>query len=163
MVRPVVHSTKHPVQFPIDTIVTATRENLVIAKGVLSTNANLATEVVEGTLVKAVFIEMWTLNSSNDGHEILILEKVPQGGSGATFANMADLFNYQNKKNILHTHEGLTNNDGIDPPRQILGQWFKIPKGKQRMGLGDSIVITLSNPSSGTLTRCGFATYKEYS
>ncbi len=159
--RPVIHSTKHIVQFPISQIGTGTVENLTILDSVESTTANLANEVEEGAVVKAVYVEMWLQNQSNLGHTIVILEKVPLGAVGATFAQMGALFSYQNKNNILFTHEGLTTNDSQGPPLPIVRQWFKIPKGKQRMSLSDKLVLTISNPSSNALDRCGMMIFKE--
>ncbi len=161
--RPVIHSVKHLVQSPFSAITTGVRENIIIIKAVESTQANLADEVESGTVIKAVFVEMWLQNSANDGHSIVILEKTENGGAGATFGQMAALFTYNNKKNILFTHEGLTSNDGVGNPLPVIRQWFKIPKGKQRFGLGDRLVLTISNPSSNNLNRCGMFIYKELS
>ncbi len=161
--KPVIHSTKHIVQAPISQIATGVVENLLVLTSVVSTTANLATEVAEGSLVKAVFVEMWLQNQSNLGHSIIILEKVSQDQAGATFAEMGALFSYNNKKNILFTHEGLTSNDGVGNPLPVIRQWFKIPKGKQRFGLGDRLVLSISNPSSNNLDRCGMFIFKELS
>ncbi len=162
MVRPVIHSRKHIVQTPFSAIGTGAKENITIANVVDRTIADAATEVVEGANIKAVFIEMWLQNSANDGHSIMILEKDQSGGTGASFADMADLDSYDNKKNILYTHEGLTSNDAIGNPIPVLNSWLKIPKSKQRFGLGDRLVLTISNPSSNNLNRCGKMIYKEY-
>ncbi len=161
--KPVIHSVKHIVQTPISQIATGARENILIFAAVESTVANAATEVEEGSIVKAVYVEMWLQNQSNLGHAILILEKVEGGEVGATFAEMGSLFTYTNKKNILFTHEGLTSNDGIGNPLPVVRQWFKIPKGKQRFGLGDRMTLTISNPSSNNLDRCGVCIFKELS
>ncbi len=163
MVRPVVHSTKHYVQFPIDQISTGTVQSIVIADGVESTIANSATEVEEGAIVKAVFLELWLENQGNLGEFIATLTKVPEFGTGPTFAQMAALFTYSNKKNILYCTQGLTPNDGVAQPVNLIRNWFKIPKGKQRFGLGDRLILSISNTSAQDLNRCGFATYKEYS
>ncbi len=159
--KPIIHSTKHIVQTPISQIATGVRENILIAVAVESTVANTSTEIAEGSIIKAVFVEMWLQNQSNLGHSIIVLEKVPIGNAGASFANMGSLFTYVNKKNILFTHEGLTSNDAIGNPLPVIRQWFKIPKGKQRFGLGDRLVLTISNPSSNNLDRCGMFIYKE--
>ncbi len=161
--KPIVHSQKHYIQSPIDQITTGTRENILIVKAVESTVANLATEVVEGSVIKAVYVEMWLENQSNLGHAVVILEKAQAGLLGANFTNMGNLFAYNNKKNIFFTHEGLTANDAIGNPIPVVRQWFKIPKGKQRFGLGDSLVLTISNPSSNDLNRCGFFIVKALS
>jgi len=161
--KPVIHSIKHLVQSPIDQITTGTAENIIIIQSVLQTSANLSNEVQEGAVVRAVFVEMWLENQSNLGHAIVILEKVQDTQAGATFTEMGSLFTYGNKKNILFTHEGLTANDAIGNPVPVVRQWFKIPKGKQRFGLGDRLMLTISNPSSNDLNRCGLFIYKELS
>ncbi len=158
-----IHSTKHIVQVPISQIGTGTAENLEICEAVESTVANLATEIAEGSVIKAVFVEMWLQNTTSAGHSILILEKVPIRNLGATFSELGDLFAYDNKKNILFTHQGLTSDDAVGNPLPVVRQWFKIPKGKQRFGLGDALRLSISNPSSGALARCGVFIYKEYS
>ncbi len=161
--RPIVHSTKHYVQYPIDQIPTGTVQNILLAKGVESTTANLATEVVEGTLVKACYIQLLLQNQGNLGEFIVVLEKTVGSVAGVTFTQAADLWSYPNKKNVLFVSQGLTSNDGVGNPQQIMADWYKIPKGKQRMGLADRLVLSIANVSSGDLNRCGFSTYKEYS
>ncbi len=142
---------------------TGTLNAIVLVQGVESTIANSATEVVEGSLVKAVFIELWLQNNGNLGESIVTVSKNPLNNVGPTFAEHGSLFTYTNKKNILFTHQGLTSNDGISGPVRILGQWIKIPKSKQRFGLGDILSLNISNVSSSGLQRCGMTTYKEYS
>ncbi len=165
MTRPIVHSVKHYVQFPIDQIATGTIQNVLLARGVESTVANLATEVAEGTLIKAIQIQLLLQNTGTLGEFIVIVEKVIAGLTGPTFAQAAALFTYQNKKNIFFVSQGLTSNDGVGNPQQIMGpnDWFKIPKGKQRMGLGDGIMLSIANVSANDLNRCGKAVYKEMS
>ncbi len=161
--KPPIHSSKHHVQFPITQVVTGTINNVVLAQGVESSTANLATEVSEGSLIKAIFIELWLQNEGTLSEQITTLEKSPLFSAGCTFAQQAALFSYSNKKNILFTSQGLTPNDGVSGPINILRQWIKIPKGKQRFGLGDQLNLNISNVSSNDLVRCGFALYKEYS
>ncbi len=158
--RPIIHSQKHLVQVPFNGITTGTAEETILINAVAA--ATTANQVKEGAIVKAVFIEMWLQNSANDGHAIVIVEKVPLAAGGATFAELAALNTYGNKKNILFTHEGLTSNDGVGNPIPVLRQWIPIPKGKQRFGLGDRLTINISNPSSNQLNRCGVAIFKEY-
>ncbi len=160
--RPLIHSTKHIVQFPFDEIGTGTRQNILLAQATESTVANAATEVEEGATIKAVFVELWLQNDGTNGTSIVTLTKDPLNGSGPTFTEMAALFTFVNKKNILYTHEGLTNNESVGNPVNIMSRWFKIPKGKQRFGLGDKLNLNISNTSSGNLHRCGMSIYKEY-
>ncbi len=157
-----IHSRKHIVQFPFDAILTGTRQGIPLIVAVDRTIADAATEVIEGAVVKAIFIELWLQNSANDGFSVVVVSKNVAGDTGPAFGGMADLDSYDNKKNILFTHEGLTSNDGVGNPINVLRQWIKIPKGKQRFGLGDRLDISISNPSSNSLNRCGMAIYKEY-
>ncbi len=161
--KALIHSTKHIVQFPFDQIATGTAQNIILAAGVESTIANADNEVAEGTSIKAVWIELWLQNSANDGHQIVTVSKNPLFSGGPTFAEMAALFSYNNKKNIFFTHEGLSSNDGVGNPQAVLRQWIRIPKGKQRFGLGDQLMLSISNPSSNNLNRCGASIYKELS
>ncbi len=159
--RPVVHTTKHYRQITLSTATTGTRNSEVLASAVQSTTANLSTEIEEGALVKAIYIELWMIGSVSDQFFTVILDKVTGGASAATFTQLTDLFTYPNKKNVLYTTQGLASNDGIAAPIPIIRQWFKIPKGKQRFGLGDTLILSIASRGSATLTYCGFAIYKE--
>ncbi len=161
--RPIIHSVKHIVQFPINQVTTGTREGIVLIHSVESTVANLSTEVAEGSSVKAVFVELWLENQGNLGESIVTVCKDNNNSFGPTFAEMGNLFAYTNKKNILFTHQGLTSNDGVSQPTNVVRGWIKIPKGKQRFGLGDTLSLSVANVSANDLNRCGVAIYKEYS
>ncbi len=161
--RPPITSRKHYVQMTLDTVVTVTRNTVSLINALALPNVNTPPEVVEGAIIKAVYIELWTLGSSNDGFQVVTLTKVPESGTGPTFTQMQTLNDYTNKKNILFTHQGLSANDGIGNPVPIMRGWYKIPKSKQRFGLGDNLILSISNPSANTLTFCGFATFKAYS
>ncbi len=163
MVRPMVHSSKHYVQFGISQVGFGTRETINLVKSVEGSAADLDKEVAEGNGVKAIYIELWLQNQGNLGESIVTLSKDPEDGTGPSFAEMAALNGYLNKKNILFTHQGLTSNDGVSGPVAVMRNWFKVPKSKQRFGLGDKINLNVSNVSSNDLNRCGFALFKEYS
>ncbi len=160
--RPVIHSDKHYVQMSRSTVTTVTAVNEVIVRATEATGASTVERVVEGALVKAVFVELWVIDAGAGGSCVVTLTKVPQNDPGPTFTNMNALGVYANKKNVLYTHQGLTPNDGIAEPRLVCRQWFPVPKSKQRMGLGDGIVLTIANNSAQDLFYCGFTTYKEY-
>ncbi len=157
-----IHSQKHYVQMSRSTVATVAANNEVIIKAVESTQANLVDEVVEGAIVKAVYVELWVINSGNDGSHIVTLTKDPVSGTGPTFTNLNALGTYVNKKNILFTHQGLDPNDGIANPMLVMRDWYKIPKSKQRFGLGDRLHLSIANNSLQDLFYCGFFTYKEY-
>ncbi len=160
--RAPIHSQKHYVQWTLSTVATVAAVQEKIVQAVAVSDKNLPLEVSEGAIVKAVFIEVWLDSSSNDGSEILIIAKNPDGGSGALYAEAIALDGWLNKKNVLFVHQGLSANDGVGNPTPAFRGWIRIPKSKQRFGLGDTLSITLANPSVNTLTYCGFATYKEY-
>ncbi len=162
MVRPMVHSIKHYVQYPIDQIGTGVLQNINIITSVEGTAANQAFEVEEGSSIKAVFFELWLQNEGTLGEFICTISKDMDNGTGPTFAEHASLFTWKNKKNNLYTSQGLTSNDGISGPVNIIRSWIKIPKSKQRFGLGDRLNLNISNVSANDLVRCGFSTFKEY-
>ncbi len=163
MVRAMVHSTKHYVQFPINVIATGVREINTVVSAQESTVANTAVEVAEGSSIKAVYFELWLQNQGTLGEFIMTITKSGEALTGPTFVEMADLFAYTNKKNVLYTTQGLTSNDGVSGPVNVIRGWVKIPKSKQRFGLGDRLHMNISNVSSNDLNRCGFALFKEYS
>ncbi len=158
--RAQINSEKHIVQYPIDTVLAGVAQNIELivvnqAGGVGSTI------VTAGTTVKAIFIELWLLGATSQvGSTTVIVEKLSSGASAPGLVSMADLHAYQNKKNILYTSEGLTA-DANGNPTPFIRQWLKIPKGKQRFGLGDSLVMTIS-PQADDTSRCGMAIYKAY-
>ncbi len=159
--RAVIHRTKHPIQWTLQTITPlATLASETIVTAVQSTLANLANEVEEGAIVKAVFVELWVTSDDTSGSSfVATLEKLPGSGGSMSYAESIDLFSYTNKKNILYTTMGLVGpNDEVPIP--LIRQWFKIPKGKQRFGLGDKLVLNISAITNG-LNYCGHALYKE--
>ncbi len=163
MVRPMVHSQKHIVQTSIASITGGQSSDLIIVSAVDVANKDLSNEVETGNSIKAIYFEHWIKagEASNLGSFIAAIYKVPGGGSGFTFAQMASLHTAANKKNILYTTQGLMN-DQSGSATNIIKQWIKIPKSKQRFGLGDLIVFTISAAATIDLDHCGVSLYKEY-
>ncbi len=121
--------------------------------------------VSEGTLVKACYLEFWVSQDSASvvGSYTFCVSKDPGENAAMTSANMAALHDYTNKKNILFTAQGLlTPNDGGQVP--VVRGWYKIPKGKQRFGLGDILRVSVRNNNATAIdiNFCGLAVYKEY-
>ncbi len=161
--RPLIHAIKHYRQITRSQVLTVARNSERLAVGVQSTLVNLEDEVREGSIIKAVYVELWVLNTGAGGSEVIVLSKNAQNNDGPDFAELNALFNYTEKKNILFTHQGLSGNDSNTAPIAIMRNWYKIPKSKQRFGLGDQLNITIANNGANSLDYCGFATYKEYS
>ncbi len=163
MVRPMVHSTKHYVQNSIATIVAGAKLDIIIADAVAAPDKNLNFEIEEGNSVKAVYVEEWIRSSEvSPGSFVACLYKAPGGVSVFSTALMAALNVADNKKNILWSSQGLVNDQDADALSLMRG-WYKIPKSKQRFGLGDRLVLTVFAQGAIDMVICGLQTYKEYS
>lgn len=163
MVRPMVHSTKHYVQNSIATVVGGADLNLVILESVATADKVDPDHVEEGNSVKAIYFEQWIRSAeAAAGSFVFTIEKIPAGGTFPSPTSMAALQDYDNKKNIFYTSQGLVNDVDADAT-PVVRNWLKIPKSKQRMGLGDKIILSLFAQGAIDLHLCGFATFKEYS
>ncbi len=161
MVRPSIHSTKHYVQQSIGTRDTTAVESTVTAQGVAVAQKDTVSEVEEGSSIKAIYLEMWIRSAATAASSFtFIFCKRPVGTNVPNQTEMAALGDWNNKKNILYTTQGLTN-DVDSTALNLYKGWIKIPKGKQRMGLGDVFSWHL-NAIGQSINFCGFQTYKEY-
>ncbi len=158
-----INSIKHYVQSDNSQTATATRRKIIIVDAVAQNVVSAVQDVVEGSLVKAVFLEYWVKSTASAGTDTkfqLSLEKTSSGAASIAFAAMNTLMGYENKKNILFFSQGVLG-DLTTGSIPVVRGWFKIPKGKQRMGLGDTITVSIS-ATGADIDTCGFATYKEY-
>jgi len=162
--RAPIHSRKHIFQISQATVAQAAIDTQTFVQAIegVSTAPHV---VAEGSLVKACYIEFWVSADSASvvGSYTIIVHKNPGNANPATSANLAALHDFTNKKNILFTGQGLlTPNDGGQVP--IMRGWYKIPKGKQRMGLGDTMQIVLRNNNSTAIdiNLCGVVIFKEF-
>lgn len=165
MVAP-INSIKHLIHLNGATILTGTVLRQIIIDSVVAPAAAAATNVTQGSIIKAVYVEMWIGANGVSGTSSIFnmnIEKQSGDMSAQTFAESSNLSSYDNKKNILYITQGIlgTFKDGnqIVP---AIRQWFAIPKGKQRFGLGDSLVLNISALASTDLVACGMFVYKEY-
>ncbi len=159
--RPVISSRKHIVQIALASI-TGVGTTVLLLSEAKEGQHTAPTDVSEGALVKNVYIELWAVSAGTTiGSFTSIFYKNPGGNNGVLDADMAALHDWENKKNILYTTQGITP-DADQFPMNLYKGWNKIPKGKQRQGLGDKIQIGLRNNIADDLNFCGFATYKEY-
>ncbi len=158
--RPVIHTEKHVVQNSLFAIASGAIAALTFIVGKQSPTATTAAHVREGSTISAIYIEMWvSSDDAGSGTVIATLERRPSGLGAMSTTESASLDSYDNKKNVLHTFMGLVPNN-VDYPMAIIKGWFKIPKGKQRFGIEDSLVLNIFGQSNG-VSACGFATYKE--
>ena len=158
--RPVINTEKHLVQHSLFSVALGAVTNLSIVFAKAAPVAAVPQDCREGCVIKAVYVEMWiTTDDANQGSSIVTLERVPGGASPMTAAQSASLDSYANKKNVLHTQMGLTPGNSQYPMASIKG-WIKIPKGKQRFGISDRLILNIHGQSNG-LTGCGFMVFKE--
>ncbi len=156
--RPRVHSEKRIVQSGINETNAGSVRTIVIANAVQ--NSSALTEVDAGCTISAVQVEMWLLATQQQPGSITVtLEKMIGDATDPTFTQMATLDTYVNKKNIFYTTQGITG-DANSNPIPFVRDWFKIPKGKQRFGLGDSLKLHIS-ANLENVTSCGKFIYKE--
>ncbi len=130
-----------------------------LAKGAARTDPG---HVYEGCVIKAIHIEYWicgTLDATTSQFAF-ICYKLPSGQTAPDATNMANLGSWDNKKNILFSSQGVLPEGESQQSIPVIREWVRIPKGKQRFGLGDIFQIAIF--SVGTLQVCGLSTYKEY-
>ncbi len=161
--RPIVTSVKHYVQVTLSSVSNGAVniEFIAVAKDLQAVDD--PNEVVEGSVVKAIYVEFWIQQSSTAvGSFVAGVYKNPGGENTLTTAEAIALHDWNNKKNVFYTTMGLSpgNEEQI---HNVVRGWIKIPKGKQRMGLGDQLNFFLrNNNATEDINYCGFATYKEY-
>ncbi len=161
--KAIINSQKHIVQRSLDLIQEQSANSFVIASAVeaQSTAANL---VAVGCVIKALFVELWILGESAQPCTVTwILEKIPASAGVVTQTEMQDLHDYPNKRNIFKMGQGIIG-DSNSNPIPVIREWIKIPKGKQRMALGDSYQFTVSciGEADNGCEICGFVIFKEY-
>ncbi len=160
--RPVIHSRKHYVQNSLATIVGSAKLDLVLAEAIVQGATSGVQTVTEGALVKAVYIEEWLRTGETaTGSYIVCLFKNPGGSNVFSTTELAAMGTAENKKNVLFFSQALVNDQDADAIPVMRG-WYKIPKSKQRFGLGDRLVLQIFAQGAIDLHICGFATYKEY-
>ncbi len=162
MLAPLI-TIKHYINIENAQIAAAAIRTVELVQAVAQTAVTNTTDVVEGSLVKTVFIEHWIKSFAAAGEDAkfqVVIEKVPAGATPITFTQMNNLMSYPNKKNVLFVSQGVVG-DLSTQSIPVVRQWFMIPRGKQRFGLDDRFVLTIS-ATSATLQTCGLAVFKEW-
>ncbi len=160
--KAVINSVKHIVQKSLQLIQEQTIANVAIVR-VLDTISN-PPDVVVGSVIKAVYLEYWLLGESAQPCTCTwSLEKLPNDGTAMSQTQGQNLHDYPNKKNILHIGQGIIG-DSNSNPIPVMRGWYKIPKGKQRFGQGDELLVNFSviGETDNGMELCGVAIYKEY-
>ncbi len=149
------------VQITLSTIPVTTVANNNIVDVRQDPTASAPTNVAAGTVVKAVFVEMWYLGTGQQPPTMtVILHKVSSGGTDPDSTEMGNLNAWENKKNILATHQGIVGDANANPV-PMFREWIAIPKGKQRFGLGDRLVLSAKSITD-EVQFCGHFVFKAY-
>ncbi len=154
---------KHYVNVEKVGIASGAADPIEAIQGVAQTAVANFADVVEGSVVKTVYIEMWIKSNASAGlfgKFQMVIEKVPAGATPATFTQMNNLMTYPNKKNVFFTSQGILG-DLTTQAVPIIRTWLLIPKGKQRFGLDDRLVVNVS-ATSAAIDRCGLFIFKEW-
>ncbi len=158
--RPRVTTDKHYSANPLFVVSASSLTQVVAVHAVQIQNKDAAFEVEEGSVIEAVYFEFWIANAgSGASFGVCTIEKLMGGQPNQTFTQSLNLGTYPNKKNILFTFEGLIPPSTVNPI-PIIRRYVKIPRGKQRFGLDDKLVINFTSDGDGKNV-CGFVTYKE--
>ncbi len=157
--RPTINAVKHMPQFSLANVAAGAISPLSVVDVVAAPSAANADEVEEGTKVESVYCEMWlTSGDAAQSTCIMTLEKRPSGLAAMSVSESASLHTYQNKKNVLYTFMGLLPSS-VQVPLPAIHKWIPIPKGKQRFGIGDKLVLNIHGQSND-VNLCGFFVYK---
>ncbi len=161
--RPIVHSKKHYVQNSLETISASTIVTKVIIDAVSTEAVGDPDEVAEGSSVKAVYVESWLgINAAAIGSYVYVIYKTTSNAGAPSTTQMAALHDWVGKKNVLFSSQGLLNMNNANAT-PVIRQWVKIPKSKQRFGLGDKLRISIFAQGAQDTNHCGLTIYKEYS
>ncbi len=160
-----INTVKHYVHRTNQGVGTGTVSVHPIVDAVVAPATSNAEDVKQGAIVKAIFVEYWLWNAGSTGVDSQFnfsIMKLPSNIADPTAAELIGLGSYDSKKNVFFTSQGVLG-AGVDGQGAlpVIRQWMLIPKGKQRMGLGDRIVAAFT-PTGATMQFCGFSTYKEY-
>ncbi len=161
--RPVIHTIKHIVQKTNTSITNGAITNLIIADGAVAPATATTSEIIEGSKVATVWVEIWLLGGGSSGIDtqfILAIEKVPASMvGGMSFGSITNLMAYANKNNILHVSQGVIGDNGTQSIPIYRG-WLKIPKGKQRFIANDRLIANLTTIGAD-MQSCSVFVYKE--
>ncbi len=160
-----INTVKHYVGQPKFTVALGTATTLEIADVVAAPVDTNREKVSEGSLIKSVHFEYWLVGDGVGGEVtqfVMTIEKSPSNALNPTFADMLNLGGYANKKNILYTTQGIVNtSQGGSNVVPVIRDWLLIPKGKQRMGQEDRLLVTFASVETA-MSICGISTYKEW-
>ncbi len=160
-----IQTIKHFVPRTLAAVATSAVLNHKLAEGVDAPATSAVTDCIQSAVIKAIWVELWIIHSGAAGTTTtftITLERADVLQSLMTLSNALNLSSYANKNNVIYTTQGIIGSDNVANPIPILRQWFKIPKGKQRLGLGKNWILNVANSGGESINVCGMVIYKEY-
>ncbi len=160
MVRPTINSTKRILQITPTTVTIGNRDLILIAVAKQNPDDGEPSDVAVGTNIKAVYCELWQQTTDNQpGSQNTIFAK-GTNNTRISALEQGKLHDFGQKNNIFYTTQGLIG-DANSNPIPVMRDWKKVPKGKQRMALGDSLYISVLSITNN-VNFCGQFTFKAY-
>ncbi len=158
-----INSIKHYVQQTETSVASGAIFELVLVNATAAPATATTADVKQGAVVKAIYCELWIASQavSDVTSFNITIEKKVGIPTAMTFAQSQNLGAYPNKKNILYTTQGIVSAFAVGPTIPIMRAWVKIPKGKQRFGFEDELVLNIGNVGNA-LQLCGIFIFKEY-
>ncbi len=163
MLAPIV-SKKHIIPEGVQAIAVTSIVNRAIATAVDAPSNADFDEVAIGSVIKAVYIEMWVRGDDETAppaNAQVSFEKLSGSSTPMIFGDASTLNVYDNKSSIFYVTQGLVSAGTANSAIPFMRGWFKIPKGFQRMALGDRLVLNVV-ALNHDLEICGIFVYKEY-
>jgi len=159
--RPIIQSQKRIVQVTLSNVIAGSTASVTIANAVQGAQTTAPNDVPVGSIIKAVYCEMWLLGDGQQPNtSTAMIVKVPADSGGPDASDFTNLNGWANKNNILKMHQGLVG-DANANPIPFFREWIPIPKGKQRMAIGDQIQYNVKAITEG-LQFCGHFIFKVY-
>ncbi len=157
--RAPIQSLKHYVQMSLATAAAGAAVNTIIVLAAETVGASAA-NVRIGAIVKAIYVELWVRGETNQGAFQVAIGKASAGDAGPTFTEIGNMHDFNQKNNVFYFSQGLSTDSNTFPTPVYKG-WIKIPKGKQRMALGERWYIVVAGLALA-VEFCGTVIYKEY-
>ncbi len=159
--RPVLNSIKNEVN-SVQGVVASTNLVLTIAQASDVHTTATPTSVINGCILKAIYIEFWYYGlSASNTNDIVDIYLIKNPGNNLVNPNPGTTGTSNEKKFIIREWKGLAGNKSLGgTPYSQQGRWFKIPKRYQRMGTDDVWFLVIRSPTTGNM--CSKFIYKWY-
>ncbi len=130
---------------------------ILLATGVTASLKNLASEVLIGSKVTGVYIEMHFSAETITNPKVIhwFVEKLAANETSTT----TTAYYQQGRNHLMKRGMEMLPKDVATVFKRIV--YVRIPRGFQRMGEGENLRLKYQASSAETINACGFAIYKE--